>query len=355
VNWVLNNYEISDIGQNLKLEYINIGLLRSDNRIPEITLKPLDSNVVISNIVENKSKDNFILNADLSLIRKYVNGEKIRIEVVAEEPDYTKRDTIEINIGTAGNISLFKDEELYGKWKMGNWNMEFSAERQRFVLADSPGGHYTDSSYNYLETIEPLILNFNYAELLFDASWQIETNYDFATVEISDDSAKTWKKLDARRMITGPGVKGGIISLDETGFSGYSHNWISSKIPLDDYTGKNVLIRFGMLADKGARTNGIFLDNIRIKVYPDISSVSDDYDSELIIYPNPSRVDANVYVQSKYHDFKILDIVDLVGNKFRFIYDESSGSIFIENELSGIYLLKVEQNNEIKVIKLIRY
>jgi hypothetical protein len=110
-----------------------------------------------------------------------------------------------------------------------------------------------------------------------------------------------------------------------------------------------------MLADKGARTNGIFLDNIRIKVYPDISSVSDDHDSELIVYPNPSRADANVYLQSKYHDFKILDIMDLVGNKFRFRYDESSGSIFIENELSGIYLLKVEQNTEIKVIKLIRY
>ena len=79
----------------------------------------------------------------------------------------------------------------------GNWGIS----NTQFVSApnsitDSPTGNYNDDSYKLLTLNDNINLSTVLsATLNFWAKWEIEANFDFAQVEVSEDGGSSWIPL----------------------------------------------------------------------------------------------------------------------------------------------------------------
>ena len=94
------------------------------------------------------------------------------------------------------------------------------------------------------------------ATLTFDVWYDLEADYDFAYLLVSSDEGLTWQLLDP-----GPLAEWGSYGL---GLTGESDGWQSLAISLDEFMGREVLVRWAMLSDGGISERGVALDNIAV-------------------------------------------------------------------------------------------
>ena len=95
--------------------------------------------------------------------------------------------------------------------------------------------------------------------LTFWAWYNIQTNYDYAYVQISTDEGQVWYELngnlstsnDPNRHNKGYGI---------TGSS--SGNWVRGVYPLSSYVGQEIKIRFAYWTDGSVANEGIYIDDI---------------------------------------------------------------------------------------------
>jgi len=98
--------------------------------------------------------------------------------------------------------------------------------------------------------------------------YDTETSWDYGYVEVSDDQGKHWNILSTPNTTTSDphGVAYG------AGYNGASGGWINEAVPLNDYAGKQILVRFEMITDDAVTRPGIALDDVSI---PEIGYSSD--------------------------------------------------------------------------------
>ena len=86
--------------------------------------------------------------------------------------------------------------------------------------------------------------------------YDLETNYDVAVAEISENT-KEWFNLDTTR------------------FNGNSGGWIRKAYALEDWGGKSVYIRFRSMTDGGVLNSGFYVDDIYpVCLYADVNTIS---------------------------------------------------------------------------------
>jgi hypothetical protein len=106
------------------------------------------------------------------------------------------------------------------------------------------------------------------ATLHFRAWYAIEEFWDYAYVMISADSGQTWDiRSTPHTTETNPHS-----NAYGPGYTGQSGGWIDESIPLDDYAGQSILVRFEMITDDAISQPGIAIDDVRI---PEIGYNSD--------------------------------------------------------------------------------
>nr|WP_239558765.1 immune inhibitor A domain-containing protein [Peribacillus deserti] len=103
------------------------------------------------------------------------------------------------------------------------------------------------------------------ATLNFDHYYQIEEQWDFGMVQVSEDGGKTWKSL-ANGNTRSDVVEEGYPKIKENvpGFTGHSDGWDNESFNLSAYAGKKVLVSFRYLTDWGSTEDGWFIKNITI-------------------------------------------------------------------------------------------
>lgn len=99
----------------------------------------------------------------------------------------------------------------------------------------------------------------------FDTSYNIEEQWDFGAVQISQDQGKTWTSLanaDTRSDL----VDGGhpTIAANLPGFTGSSGGWKTETFDLSAYAGKKVLLGFRYMTDWGYNESGWYLSNLQL-------------------------------------------------------------------------------------------
>jgi len=96
------------------------------------------------------------------------------------------------------------------------------------------------------------------ATLRFSLWYDIEKDWDYAYVEVSEDGGRTWRTLPGRYTTeTNPiGHNYG------HGYTGKSEGWREEEIDLSPYAGKKVLLRFEYVTDDAVNNPGLALDNI---------------------------------------------------------------------------------------------
>jgi len=95
--------------------------------------------------------------------------------------------------------------------------------------------------------------------------YDLEDKYDFAYVEASADSGKTWKILPGKHT-TEENPTGNSYGHGYTGKSGGGERaqWVLEEIDLSAYAGKKVLVRLEYVTDDAVNYPGFFLDDITI-------------------------------------------------------------------------------------------
>jgi len=111
------------------------------------------------------------------------------------------------------------------------------------VFTDSPDGQYGSGANTSLTSRPISLANFSGSTLLFDATHQLENNYDKVNVEVSDDGGQNWAR-----------------PLSLTGESG----WSTHKVDLSAFDGKDVQVRFNLTSDGSVNGDGFSLDNVLI-------------------------------------------------------------------------------------------
>jgi hypothetical protein len=95
---------------------------------------------------------------------------------------------------------------------------------------------------NAVQSIHPLFVN-SEDSVTFWCRYDLETNYDVAVVEVSENT-KEW------------------FSLDTTRFNGNSGGWIRKAYSLEDWVGRSVYIRFRAMTDGAVLNTGFYVDDI---------------------------------------------------------------------------------------------
>lgn len=140
-----------------------------------------------------------------------------------------------------------------------NWTPAQDPERGAVLW-----GNQGDLADNFL--IKELDLTGQAApELSFDTNYNIEEQWDFGVVQVSEDGGKTWTSLangDTRSDLVAEGYPK--IAANLPGFTGSSGGWKTETFDLSAYAGKKVLLGFRYLTDWGSNEAGWYLSNLRL-------------------------------------------------------------------------------------------
>ena len=101
--------------------------------------------------------------------------------------------------------------------------------------------------------------------------YDMEADYDYATVEISTDGGKQWQMLSVPSG-TDENPHGNNPGWGYTGSSGNPPGWIQETVDLSPYAGEEVQVRFAYLTDEAITGVGLVLDDIAI---PEIGYADD--------------------------------------------------------------------------------
>jgi bacillopeptidase F (M6 metalloprotease family) len=110
----------------------------------------------------------------------------------------------------------------------------------------------------------------NQATLNFSTWFDLEEDYDFAYVSISTDGGQSWDLLRPEPSI--PGDYGPAFTGDSDDYDWPGIGWKDISIPLNNYVGRPVLIRFEVLTDAAVLESGFAIDDLAI---PELGYASD--------------------------------------------------------------------------------
>lgn len=194
------------------------------------------------------------------------NGARIPVEILITQEGVPRRDTVQMQIFQPDRIDLFSGDA--SKWELGRWGVVADRELGKSVLTDSPSGLYRIRDANYVRYGSSISLRgVRSATLEFRTKWSIEANYDFAVAQASVDNGVTWKSLQSSLMKPG---QGGAQPTDGFGFDGNFPQWIRQECSLDEFVGKDIMLRFGVLSDaNGGQFDGWYLSDIALRTYKD--------------------------------------------------------------------------------------
>jgi immune inhibitor A len=160
----------------------------------------------------------------------------------------------------------------------GTYTIHFAGQTHQKVLpVETPDGKYSVWSNRGDESDMTLTRAFDLpaggATMEFDLWYDIEEDWDYVYLEISEDGGKTWTMIETD-LGTGTNPQGNNFGWGWTGASEdlSSSGWVTETVDLSDYAGEQVLIRFEYITDAAVNGEGLLVDNIRI---PELSYQTD--------------------------------------------------------------------------------
>lgn len=252
-----------------------------------------------------------------------VPGEAYALVIKLDNGFYECRDTIYKVF--SGLIVPFVDEGDH----LDHWTTEAAStwgptDEEAFAgvssLTDSPFSTYTKSQMNEMTLTEPVSLRDAFhAELHFMGKWEIEEIIDYALVQISTDG------VNFHNLCGQYSEPGSIFQLTgEPVYHGIQQEWVAERIDLSDYLGEDVYIRFVMVSDGFFEMDGIYLDDIAIRIYAEeLTSVKPLPRDQFAIrqFPNPATAVVHLDVSLPETSFQSAEVqvYDALGHRMETI------------------------------------
>ncbi len=345
---------ISDTNFQSNFSIRRLGIVENDNFL--ISISPISSNIEsvssninysslqIGEIVEGNFEIalNESINQGDSIIYKYIldNGlfeEEIFINKIYGEPQIIIEDE-------SDNYTNYWSDD--SDWS-NTYEEYFSPETS---ITDSPYSNYSNNSQEIIQLINIVDLSgLIYAEINFDAKWNIESGYDYVQLEISNDNGDSWIPQCGNH--TSKGIETHDYAIDEPLYDGNQSDWINESILLTDYLGEEILVRFKLYTDGGLRRDGFYFDNFKIKGLSENLN-SDEVDKTIFkIYPNPVSNYINIYSNN---DISKIEICDLFGKTILVKEKENLNIVKLPQLSTGVYLVKIFSKEMIEIKRIIK-
>ena len=217
-------------------------------------------------------------------------------------------------------------------------------------LTDSPYSNYSNNSEEIIELINSVNLSgFVYAEINFDAKWNIESGYDYVQMEISNDDGNTWVPQCGK--YTTKGIETHDYAIDEPLYDGNQSQWVNESIILSDYLDEEILVRFKLYTDGGLRRDGFYFDNFKIIALSDNLNINDYPQNNSRIFPNPVNNYLNIDSSNRINK---LEIYDMLGKKIFEKQKENLTEIELPFLNSGIYIVKLFSDETAEIHRIIK-
>ena len=314
-----------------------------DNGSFNIQIEPISSNIISTTPEININSLNIgeIINESfqIELNESTNSGEDVIFKYILDNGSFSEEIIVKKIFGAP--ILLFEDEsDNYSDY----WTID-SSWSETFEEYNSPQTSITDSPYsnysnNALETINLLndinLSGYSYAEINFNAKWNIESGYDYVQIEISNDGGASWEPQCGK--YTRKGVETQEDASDEPLYDGNQGEWVNESILLTDYIDQEISIRFKLKSDGGLRRDGFYYDDFKIKALSSSLSSSENNLNKAKIYPIPS--DNMIYISSE-EEIKEIKVFDVLGKEIMSFNQNNIENFSIENLKSGVYIIKL--------------
>jgi hypothetical protein len=150
-------------------------------------------------------------------------------------------------------------------------NISFTGSQQVQVIPTMPNsGRYAFWSHRNDESDTRLTRAFDLtgldsATLVFQAWWEIEEDWDYTYLVVSNDGGETWTMIETPSG-TDRNPVGNNLGWGYTGNSGGggSGEWIEESVDLSEYAGQEILVRFEYVTDAAVNLAGFMVDDIRV-------------------------------------------------------------------------------------------
>jgi hypothetical protein len=241
------------------------------------------------------------------VLRQVVNG--------VEQTDTLQR--------IAGNPAerLFDSCNSISAW-VGDWGMSAAGGLNGTpAFTDSPTGTYAVNQTDILRLNNGVSLaGASHAELRFYARWQLESGYDFVSLEVSNDSGFIWTPVCTQGMELGDAQT----FPQQPIFSGLRFNWIMAKADLSAWLGSRIWLRFRLKSDAFVNYDGMYVDDVSITVLQiGATGIEQTLDQQLRLWPNPST-DGFELSGLPPSSMQCIRVVDLEG---RVVLEEQQASV----------------------------
>lgn len=160
----------------------------------------------------------------------------------------------------------------------GDYTLSFTGSTVTGLLpADPYSGEYAFWSNKGDESDMTLTREFDFTnvsvpiELSFHTWYDIETDWDYLYLEVSEDG-ETWQ------IITTPSGTGTDPSGNSYGwgYTGVTTDWIEEKVDLSQYAGRKISVRFEYVTDAAVNGEGFLLDDVKV----DAAGYSSDFEAD---------------------------------------------------------------------------
>ena len=306
----------------------------------EINLNSLQIGEIIESSIEVNLNES--INEGDSIVYKYIlnNGlyeEEILINKIYGEPQIIIEDESDNYTNYWSNDSDWSN----------TYEEYFSPETS---ITDSPYSNYSNNSQEIIQLINTVDLSgLIYAEINFDAKWNIESGYDYVQLEISTNNGSSWVPQCGN--YTTKGIETHDYALDEPLYDGNQSVWINESISLTDYLGEEILVRFKLYTDGGLRRDGFYFDNFKIKGLSENLNANEVDQNIFKTYPNPANNHINIYSNN---EISKIEIYDLFGKKLLLKEKENLNRVNLTQLSSGVYLIKIFSREMIEIKRIIK-
>lgn len=333
---------------NYSLE--RIGLV--DQTDFKIKLIPVSSNITIqtdSNTHSNLAMGQSVTSdLNLTVNPTIKQGEAIVFKIEIDNGVYKDVKTI-TKFYNSPDVK-FVDDFSTLNWKTtGNWgltNSEFYSSNS--AITDSPIEDYGANVGSSIQTINAINLkDVSTASLSFFAKWNLEKGYDYVQIEISSDNGASWQPKCGKYTSIGTSAQG---KLNLPLYDGQQSNWVKEEMTLDEFVGKDILVRFIFKSDYKENYDGFYLDDFKVIGFANPNlSVPNNVISDTIVFPNPAS--EFLFISNNLP----VDFYTIYNDLGQFIDkgEVKNAKIDVSNLSNGIYFLTLKKDNFTKQSKFI--
>jgi hypothetical protein len=229
---------------------------------PDSSIIPSQSSIDVSGLASQALQDYGSEGLSFEIIAPH--GELAQLTLSVEMSGYeTQVQTFSWIVGVPDTIFFDDFESGAALWTSETWGIETGADGVQQYMTDSPAGNYPAFSNSSVILTESLnLLGYTNPVLRFDASWDIEFNYDFCQVLASIDGGMSWTPLSGQYTESGNGSM--VQPLGEPGYHG-TQSWINEQIALTQFAGtSDLLVSFQLKSDTFFQDDGFKLDNFSV-------------------------------------------------------------------------------------------